>query len=49
MLLPIPERANQRRMKSEMYSLWCDALYRLSLANFYRDKIFWFPHSLDFR
>lgn len=22
-----------RRRKAEMYSLWCDALYRLSLAN----------------
>ncbi|PSN42978.1 hypothetical protein C0J52_13214 [Blattella germanica] len=27
------ERLALRRRKAEMYSLWCDALYRLSLAN----------------
>lgn len=27
------ERTEQKRRKNEMYSLWCDALYRLSLAN----------------
>lgn len=27
------ERAALKRKRSEMYSLWCDALYRLSLAN----------------
>lgn len=32
-----------------MHSLWCTELYRLSIANMYRDKIIWFPHSLDFR
>jgi len=35
--------------KNEMYSLWCDCLYKLSLANHFRDKIFWLPHNLDFR
>ncbi|KAH0539281.1 DNA-directed RNA polymerase, mitochondrial isoform X1 [Cotesia glomerata] len=50
------ERINSRRAqmelnrkKSEMYSLWCDAHYRLSLANHFRDKIFWLPHNMDFR
>ncbi|XP_055917453.1 DNA-directed RNA polymerase, mitochondrial [Eupeodes corollae] len=38
-----------RRKQSEMYSLWCDLLYRLSLANHYRDKVFWLPHNMDFR
>ncbi|XP_044740282.1 DNA-directed RNA polymerase, mitochondrial [Chrysoperla carnea] len=38
-----------RRRKAEMYSLWCDALYRLSLANHFRGKIFWLPHNMDFR
>ncbi|XP_059474955.1 DNA-directed RNA polymerase, mitochondrial [Neocloeon triangulifer] len=38
-----------RRHKAEMYSLWCDALYKLSLANHYRKDIFWFPHNMDFR
>lgn len=38
-----------RKQQSEMYSLWCTELYRLSMANLYRNKIIWFPHSLDFR
>ncbi|GBP01415.1 DNA-directed RNA polymerase, mitochondrial [Eumeta japonica] len=35
------EKMIHRRKQSEMYSLWCDTLYRLSLANHYRDKVFW--------
>lgn len=27
------ERVMLKRQKAEMFSLWCDALYRLSLAN----------------
>lgn len=27
------QRLQYRRKKGEMYSLWCDCLYRLSLAN----------------
>lgn len=38
-----------QQKKSEMYSIWCDALYRLSMANYYRDKIFWCPQNVDFR
>ncbi|XP_005175249.2 DNA-directed RNA polymerase, mitochondrial [Musca domestica] len=38
-----------RRKQAEMYSLWCDTLYRLSLANHFRDKVFWLPHNMDFR
>ncbi|KAJ6649912.1 DNA-directed RNA polymerase, mitochondrial [Pseudolycoriella hygida] len=38
-----------KRHQGEMFSLWCDTLYRLSLANHYRDKIFWLPHNMDFR
>ncbi|KAH9639622.1 hypothetical protein HF086_010029 [Spodoptera exigua] len=37
------------RARAEMHSLWCDALYKLSLANHYRDSVFWLPHNLDFR
>lgn len=33
----------------EMHSLRMDALYKLSIANYMRDEIFWFPHSMDFR
>ncbi|XP_041378476.1 DNA-directed RNA polymerase, mitochondrial-like isoform X2 [Gigantopelta aegis] len=43
------ERLRLRQQKSEMYSLWCQELYRLSIANKFRDEIFWFPHNLDFR
>ncbi len=38
-----------RKTQAEMHSLWCTELYRLSVANMFRDKIVWFPHSLDFR
>ncbi|XP_065318996.1 DNA-directed RNA polymerase, mitochondrial-like [Gordionus sp. m RMFG-2023] len=37
------------KTESEMYSIWCDTLYKLSIANHLRDKIFWFPHNMDFR
>lgn len=38
-----------KRTRNEMYALWCDCLYKLSLANHFRDKVFWMPHNLDFR
>lgn len=38
-----------QQKKGEMYSLWCDALYRLSMANHFRDKMFWLPQNMDFR
>ncbi|XP_074524126.1 DNA-directed RNA polymerase, mitochondrial isoform X2 [Halichoeres trimaculatus] len=34
---------------NEMHSLRMDALYKLSIANYMRDEIFWFPHNMDFR
>ncbi|XP_028178400.1 DNA-directed RNA polymerase, mitochondrial [Ostrinia furnacalis] len=37
------------RARAEMHSLWCDSLYKLSLANHFRDSIFWLPHNMDFR
>ncbi|XP_053675173.1 DNA-directed RNA polymerase, mitochondrial [Anopheles nili] len=43
------KRLYHRRKQGDMYSLWCDALYRLSLANHYRDKVFWLPQNIDFR
>ncbi|KAL1494494.1 hypothetical protein ABEB36_010085 [Hypothenemus hampei] len=43
------QKLQLRRKKAEMYSLWCDCLYRLSLANHFRDEIFWLPHNMDFR
>ncbi|GFU20587.1 DNA-directed RNA polymerase, mitochondrial [Nephila pilipes] len=38
-----------KKKKCEASSLWFDCLYKLSIANHFRDKIFWFPHNLDFR
>ncbi|XP_043484599.1 DNA-directed RNA polymerase, mitochondrial [Leptopilina heterotoma] len=38
-----------RKKKNEMFSLWCEALYKLSLANHYRNETFWLPHNMDFR
>lgn len=35
--------------KDAMYSLRCDTLYKLSLANHFRDKTFWLPYNMDFR
>ena len=38
---------NQHRR--ECYSLWCDMLYKLSIANHFRDEVLFFPHNVDFR
>lgn len=35
--------------QAALYSLSCDTLHKLSLANHFRDKIFWLPHNMDFR
>ncbi|XP_055345641.1 DNA-directed RNA polymerase, mitochondrial-like [Paramacrobiotus metropolitanus] len=43
------ERFRLKRRKNEMFSLWCDALYKLSIANHFRDSVFYFPHNIDFR
>lgn len=45
----LKQRMMHRRRQGEMYSLWCDALYRLSLANHFRNRVFWLPHNMDFR
>ncbi|XP_071557732.1 DNA-directed RNA polymerase, mitochondrial [Temnothorax nylanderi] len=38
-----------KRTRNEMHALWCDCLYKLSIADHFRDKVFWMPHNLDFR
>ncbi|NWI89744.1 RPOM protein, partial [Pitta sordida] len=38
-----------KKRVAEMHSLRMDALYKLSIANYVRDKVFWFPHNMDFR
>lgn len=35
--------------QNEINSLYCDTLYKLSLSNHYRDRVFWLPHNMDFR
>ncbi|OQV21804.1 DNA-directed RNA polymerase, mitochondrial [Hypsibius exemplaris] len=43
------QRFMLKKKRSEMFSLWCDALYKLSIANHFRDSVFWFPQNIDFR
>lgn len=43
------EIVDARKKSGEMHSLRTDALYKLSIANYMRDEIFWFPHNMDFR
>ncbi|XP_073442387.1 DNA-directed RNA polymerase, mitochondrial isoform X3 [Dendrobates tinctorius] len=43
------EQARCRKKAAEMFSLRMAALYKLSVANYLRDQIFWFPHNMDFR
>ncbi|KAM8986856.1 DNA-directed RNA polymerase, mitochondrial [Ara ararauna] len=38
-----------KKKVAEMHSLRMDALYKLSIANYVRDRVFWFPHNMDFR
>ncbi|XP_054160860.1 DNA-directed RNA polymerase, mitochondrial-like [Oppia nitens] len=43
------QRNQMKREMAEMYSLWCNCLYKLSIANHFRNKVFWFPNNMDFR
>ncbi|KAF8773555.1 DNA-directed RNA polymerase like protein [Argiope bruennichi] len=43
------QKRELKKKKCEASSLWFDCLYKLSIANHFRDKVFWFPHNLDFR
>ncbi|XP_061457097.1 DNA-directed RNA polymerase, mitochondrial [Rhineura floridana] len=38
-----------RKKALEMYSLRMDTLYKLSIARHMKDRVFWFPHNMDFR
>lgn len=35
--------------QQDLLSLYSDTLYKLSLANHFRNRPFWLPHNLDFR
>lgn len=43
------EERKLEQKKNEMYGLWCEYLYRLSIANHFKEKVFWFAQNLDFR
>ncbi|XP_066492068.1 DNA-directed RNA polymerase, mitochondrial [Tiliqua scincoides] len=43
------EMARCRKKAVEMYSLRMDVLYKLSIAKHMGDRVFWFPHNMDFR
>ncbi|XP_040846382.1 DNA-directed RNA polymerase, mitochondrial isoform X1 [Ochotona curzoniae] len=43
------ELARCLKAAREMRSLRADALYRLSLAQHLRHRVFWLPHNMDFR
>ncbi|XP_071944644.1 DNA-directed RNA polymerase, mitochondrial-like [Antedon mediterranea] len=43
------QRIQYRKKKSEMHALRMNEVYKLSIANAFRDHIFWFPHNMDFR
>jgi len=38
-----------KKRKRELHSLHCDAVYKFSIANYYRNRVIWFPHNIDFR
>ncbi|XP_037850272.1 DNA-directed RNA polymerase, mitochondrial [Chlorocebus sabaeus] len=43
------ELARCQKVAREMHSLRAEALYRFSLAQHLRDRVFWLPHNMDFR
>ncbi|KAL4658925.1 DNA-directed RNA polymerase, mitochondrial isoform X1 [Arapaima gigas] len=43
------EMIKTKKKVAEMHSLRMSALYALSIANHVRDRVFWFPHNMDFR
>jgi len=45
----IRERRLAKKLAREQYSLRMSALYKLSVANHFRDDVFWLPINLDFR
>ncbi|EDO47752.1 predicted protein [Nematostella vectensis] len=45
----IQEHRRARKLAREHYSLRMTALYKLSVANHFRDRVFWLPLNMDFR
>lgn len=38
-----------RQRQNELFSMYSDTLYKLSLAHHFRDRAFWLPTNMDFR
>lgn len=47
-MIHIKDDKYQQR-QNELLSMYSDTLYKLSLANHFRDRTFWLPTNLDFR
>jgi len=45
----LEEKEEMMHLKQQSYGLWCDMVYRLSLAQHFKDDVLWFPLFLDFR
>ena len=45
----VQERRLATKLAREQYSLRMSCLYKLSVANHFRDHVFWLPINLDFR
>ena len=45
----VTQRREHNQEKNECYSMWCDLLYKLSIANHFKDQVLFFPHNIDFR
>ena len=43
------EKQTAVQEKSDCHSQWNDTLYRLSIADYFKDDVCFFPHNIDFR
>ena len=42
-------RKQTKKLLHELFALRMELLYKLSIANHFRDQVIWTPSSLDFR
>ena len=45
----VRERRAIKKLNNEVFALRMDLLYKLSVANHLREKVFWLPSNIDFR
>lgn len=43
------ERALRVQERNNQFSIWSTVNYQLSVGNFFRDRVFFLPHTMDFR